>query len=513
MQQFTDRYGGNPGGTTPASRNYGTGFPIGAAPLLFRDQSRLGAPAFQSEPVYPILATTATSINIFDPNIRTPYVHQYSAGFQRALGKDMAFEVRYVGNRNKNAWTTENWNSEENIYETNFLNEFKLAQANLRANVLAGQANRGFAYTGLPGTSPLPIYLAYFQGLPGSRAADPTAYTSTNFSNSAWTGHLGYYEPDPQDAANDLHANTTFRANALTAGLPANFFVLNPAVANTSITRSLAGTKYDALQLDWRRRFSKGLLMTANYTFAHRQGTSAQSFRLERIYVTSTDVPHAFKMQWGYDIPVGRDKRFGTGMNSVLNAVLGNWQFSGTGRLQRQLFDLGSVKIVGMSKKELQKEFKIRTVKSADGTTTVYDFPQDIIDNTRRAFNTDPTSATHYGGDGPPTGRYIAPASDPSCVKIYDGDCGVPVQQLLLGPMFSRWDMRLNKKFPFGRKASFELAVEMLNVFDNINFNFATDPNPATSSNTFRVTSAFTDINTTADPGGRIGQLQWRISW
>jgi hypothetical protein len=515
MDRFTGLYGGNPGGTTVASRNYGTGFPMGPAPLLFRDQSRLGPPAFQQTPVYPILATTANSVNIFDPNIKTPYVHQFSAGFQRSLGRDMAFEVRYVGNRNQDAWTTENWNAEETIFENNFLNEFKLAQANLRANVLAGQANRGFAYTGAPGTSPLPTYLAYFSALPASRANDPAAYTSTNFANTAWTGHLGQYEPDPVDAANDLHANTTFRSNAITAGLAPNFFVMNPAITNANITRSLAGTRYHALQLDLRRRFSQGFLMTANYTFARKFGSSLQSLRFDRIYLQNqgndNDVPHAFKTQWTWQLPVGRDKRFGGDMNWLMNGLLGNWEFSGTGRLQREMFDIRGAKVFGMTEKELQKNFKIRTVRTDAGAITVFSFPQDIIDNTRRAFNTDPTSVTGYGGDGAPTGRYIGPASDPSCVAIYAGDCGSKRQIMLLAPVFSRWDMRLSKRFPFAQKASVELIVEVLNVFDNINFNH--NATPGGGNGTFQVTSAYTDINTTADPGGRIGQLQWRISW
>ena len=515
MERFTALYGGNPGGTTVATRNYGTGFPIGAAPLLLRESNRLGPPAFQTEPVYPILATTANSVNIFDPNIKTPYVHQYSAGFQRSLGGDMAFEIRYIGNRNKNAWTNENWNAEETIFENGFLNEFKLAQANLAANVAQGRG-ANFRYFGPgTGTSPLPTYLAYFSGLPSSRATDPTAYSSGNFANSAWTGHLGYYEPDPRDAANDLHGTVAFRTNAINAGLAPNFFVMNPAITNANITRSLAGTKYDALQIDVRRRFSQGFLINANYTYSKAQGSSLQSLRFDRIYLLNqgqnNDIPHAFKTQWTWQIPVGRDRRFGSGMNSVLNAVLGNWEFSGTGRLQRELFDMSGVKIVGMSKDELQKNFKIRRDVSSTGTTTVFSFPQDIIDNTRRAFNTDPTSPTGYGGDGPPTGRYIAPASDPSCIAIYAGDCGAPRQILLLGPMFSRWDMRVNKRFPFGQKAAFELSIEMLNVFDNINFNHAATPGGG--NGTFQVTSAYTDINTTADPGGRIGQIQWRISW
>ena len=513
MARFADFYDDNPGGELNANRNYTTGFPIGTAPLLLREPNRLVPPAFNDTPSYPLLATTANSINIFDPNIRTPYVHQYSAGFQRSLGRDMAFEIRYVGNRNMNAWTTENWNAEENIYETGFLNEFKLAQQNLAANVAAGRgANFRYAGPGT-GTSPLPIYLAYLTAQPASRAGDPTAYSNALFASNTWTTHLGIYEPDPQDAANDLHANTTLRANAIAAGLPANFFVMNPAVTGATITRSLAGTRYNALQLDFRRRFSQGFLVTANYTYADRTGSSLQTLHQDRIYLSSTDVPHAFKTQWSWEIPVGRDRRFGTGMNKVLNAIVGNWEFSGTGRLQRQQYDMGSVQLFGMTRDELQKEFKIRTVQSSTGAVTVFNFPQEIIDNTRRAFNTDPGSVTGYGGDGPPTGRYIGPASNANCIAIYAGDCGAPRQVLLLGPVFSRWDMRINKKFPFGQKASFDFGLEVLNVFDNINFNYQTDPNPGTSANTFRVTTAYTDINTTFDPGGRIGQLVLRFNW
>ena len=71
--------------------------------------------------------------------------------------------------------------------------------------------------------------------------------------------------------------------------------------------------------------------------------------------------------------------------------------------------------------------------------------------------------------------------------------------------------MRINKRFPFGRKANFELTLEMLNVFDNINFNHNATPGGA--ADTFQVETAYTDINTRADPGGRIGLIQWRITW
>ncbi len=105
------------------------------------------------------------------------------------------------------------------------------------------------------------------------------------------------YEPDPLDAANDLHANATFRANALAAGLPANFFVLNPDVDQANITRDAARTKYDALQIDFRRRLSARpdgigqLHLRADL----RDATSTPSAATAPFILDDDGVPHAFE--------------------------------------------------------------------------------------------------------------------------------------------------------------------------------------------------------------------------
>ena len=144
-------------------------------PLLFREKSRLGPPAFPETPVYPINATTANSMNMFQADLQTPRVHSWSVGFQRSLGQDMAFEVRYIGNKNMYAWAEENWN-ERVIFENGYMDEWKRAAANLRANQAAGKGNT-FAYTGVAGTSPLPIYQAYLSGRSGAAVNDPARYT------------------------------------------------------------------------------------------------------------------------------------------------------------------------------------------------------------------------------------------------------------------------------------------------------------------------------------------------
>ena len=62
-----------------------------------------------------------------------------------------------------------------------------------------------------------------------------------------------------------------------------------------------------------------------------------------------------------------------------------------------------------------------------DAGKPIYMLPQDIIDNTVKAFSVSATSPTGYGDQGAPTGRYFAPANGPDCIELDAtgyGDCG-----------------------------------------------------------------------------------------
>ncbi len=172
MDRFTNLYSANPGAAINANRTGNQGnlvLPGESWPITLSQQNRLGPPSFPDSPSYPLTPSLVNGddINIFDPAIKVPNTRSWSIGLQRAISNDMAIDIRYVGTRLVNGWTTENWN-EINVFENGFLDEFKLAQANLRAHVAAGCGTSGspacsFAYRGPgTGTSPLPTYLAYF---------------------------------------------------------------------------------------------------------------------------------------------------------------------------------------------------------------------------------------------------------------------------------------------------------------------------------------------------------------
>src|SRR5262249_54946275 len=149
-----------------------------------------------------------------------------------------------------------------------------------------------------------------------------------------------------------------------------------------------------------------------------------------------------FKANWVYELPIGRGKMLFGDAGAALDRLIGGWEFHGTTRIQSgNAFNFGNVRLVGMTREELRKEYKLRF---DDANRVVYMLPDDIILNTRRANNVSATSATGYGSLGAPTGRYIAPANSASCIQVVNGDCA-PNAVVVYGPKFTRFDLSVMK--------------------------------------------------------------------
>lgn len=521
MTIFTGVYGANPGSTLSLTRDVNTGLvPAGEAwPVLLSQKNRLYTPAFPETATYPMAVrpNRADNMYAFAPDIKIAQAQTWMVGFQRAISKDMALEIRYVGTRGRDQWSQLNWNSirGENLAANGFMSEFKSAMANLAANNASGLSNRAgsFAYFGPgTGTSPLPIYLAYLNGR--SDATNPGAYTggSTTWTSSTFAGRLSPANPLPTNAASDLDGNAARRQNAANVGLPANFFVVNPAVNENQVYDSGAFSDYHALQIELRRRLSHGLSANVNYQYAVESGSDFDGFSFGRASATSANVRHAIKMQWDWSVPVGKGQRYGRDMHPVLNGLLGGWSINGVGRVQARVLDLGNVRLVGMTKDELQDMYKYYFTKNATtGLTEVWMLPEDVVLNTRRAYNVSSTTLDGYSASlGAPTGKYIAPANSGGCIQVRAGDCA-PRTTILRAPWFARFDLGLTKRFDVHGPRNIEVRIDVLNVFDAVNFTPVA--NPGTGASIFKVTSGYTDPSNTYDPGGRLGQVMIRFNW
>jgi hypothetical protein len=170
----------------------------------------------------------------------------------------------------------------------------------------------------------------------------------------------------------------------------------------------------------------------------------------------------------------------------VLDRIIGGWSLDGIARIQSgRMLSLTGVRLVGMTEDELQDVFKLRFDHAGK---LVYNLPEDIIENTVRAFNVSATSATGFSERGVPEGRYLAPESGPDCIAVAEGfgECGNQTQIAVTGPSLYR----------------FEFRAELLNAFNTPWFSpvFSASDDP----DDYRVTGA---------SGGREVQLVFRVNW
>ncbi len=535
---FNSMFGSNEGvsfatGTSPA--NFPAEFGAPGSRLL-RDGSYpfLALPS----PVFPFTARQGASINDFDPNLRPGYVQSWTFGIQRELTKDMALEVRYVGNHATRLWGQFEA-GEVNIFENGFLDEFNIARENLRIARLSNPNSNNFGNQRLPGQRDVPI-IATALG-----TTNDTTFATTITRGEA--GRLAANIAQNITRMNRLINNSTTRAivKPITLADPnnpgqtitlSNFFVANPrSPTNSWLMTNLGDANYHALQVELRRRLSQGLLVQGSYVFAksiaNDFGQSAAAGGLipgtfRDISLNRTEAPrdirHALKFDWIWELPFGSGRRFFSGAPRALQHVIGGWQMGGVARIQsgaptrltsgRLTFNNRESGIVlnNITARELQKLVEIR--KTSVCTTAgvcqgvVYWLPQNIIDNTLAAFEVGGKTLA----DLKPNEPYIGPPTTP-------GQMGAFVN--IYGPWTQRFDLNLLKQIKIREKTNFEFRVQFLNAFNQagiviraIGNNADAQGIGATFGQTRRAYRDFT-VSGTNDPGGRLIEFQLRLNF
>jgi hypothetical protein len=511
MNDFTGRIDNNPGliiQDPDRNENRSNLLAPGTDWILFREGAgALGPAPFPLTRDYPMTDIDTEDVGWFDPNIQIPYADTWSAGWQRAISRNMAVELRYVGTRSRDLWSSYDYN-ELNVIENGILDEFRLAQQNLQANLAAGRGGN-FRYFGPgTGTNPLPITLAYFSGR--TDAGTVGAYTSSNFASSDYLNALDRLDPDVFDYADELQSTATQRARALAAGLPVNFMVVNPnKLGGADITGNGGFTNYNSMQVELRRRMAQGFQFQGSYVFGRAYNSAFYSFRVPRVKQLDGGgeggVSHAFKGSWVWELPFGQGRRFAGNVGRAMDILVGGWQVHGIFRFQSgQIINFGDVRMVGFDINDLKDMYKARL----DADQNVFFLPDDVIDNTIKAFATDPTSPTGYSADGPPEGRYFAPAGGPDCIETVAGGYGTCGERDIFmdSPWIKNMDISVVKAVPIAGRVRAEFRVEMLNAFNWINYSPATGVGSSTRD-------GFETNSLTGLTQSRIIQLVSRVSW
>lgn len=217
------------------------------------------------------------------------------------------------------------------------------------------------------------------------KPSNPISFT--NFTSSTFVNPLAKTNANLSSYISSLHSDPARRANAAAVGYPANFFIVNPSLrGGASLYQNGEYTRYDSMQVEFRRRMSKGLLVQANYVLAKDFSSSRLSFRRTRANDLGDTAPHAFKINWVYELPIGTGRTLFANSHGLLDRMIGGWNFQGAARIQSgDLQDFGNVKLVGMTYADLKNAYALRF---DDANRNIFVVPQDIIDNTIRAFKT-----------------------------------------------------------------------------------------------------------------------------
>ena len=119
-------------------------------------------------------------------------------------------------------------------------------------------------------------------------------------------------------------------------------------VTNLDYVESEAGMNYNSLQITGRQQLSKGLEFLANWTYSksltnslgfYGAGGGASGSNYAKYWQNAYnpgadygpaffDSRHVFSFSGVYDLPFGRGRMFGSGMNYALNEVAGGWKLS-----------------------------------------------------------------------------------------------------------------------------------------------------------------------------------------
>jgi hypothetical protein len=437
-------------------------------------------------------STGGSGIYTIDPNLKTPYVQQWSIGIQRELSASMAIEARYVGNHSTGMYRGNDMS--QPTVTAGLLSEFQQAATNLsvcNANRAActGSATGTLRFDnrGLPGQAPLPVL---------ERINFPASfYSSTTFTNQFNAGQLApgqfWY----------LVSNNCTQQFLLGSGckglgtLPANFFLANPLTAfNQTFTNGMSSS-YNALQVEVRRRLSHGIQFNGNYTWSKvlsNSGITGSQSELDRTLDFNQpgfnrtradfDIHHTLHLNGVYELPFGRGRRWLS--HGIVGRALEGWQTGGLWTTRSGIpmtisSGVGTVNRTGASTANPAVPVGM-SAAAVCGAVGLYKDPA------RGALYL-PPSFINFGSSTGTLGANSAVLANPGAGSL--GDHGL--YKGCSGPGLTQVDMNFVKKTRITERVVFELRAEMFNIFNHPNFSPSATAN-INNSGFGSITSNFT---------------------
>lgn len=440
------------------------------------------------------------TISLIDPNLQVQRNYEYNFGIQREVGFQSVIEIRYVGGYSKELTRSIDFNQLE-IRNNGFLTDFVRAQSNLtlvearRAAIIAANPNATTAQLNAL-LAPFPVSGAFNTNVVGSQALPAIGLLDSGglLNNATILTQLRNGVPG---ALAEIYV-----ANGFT-GL--NFLAnRNAGVAN--YTTNGGRFNYNSLQVEFRRRFTQGLSLQANYTFqkilSDVTGTQSEANQTrvepyldnanpDRDYSRPAyDRAHTFNFNGLYELPFGRGKRWLT-EGGVVDKIVGGFQFSSivniSSGVPTSIIDTrGTLNRAGRS--ALQPATSSLTADQIKDLFGTFRTPNGIfVINPSVLFAVATNSATGATINGVdltqplPAGFALtsirganpvgtAPFANQVFFPNAPGSTGNLSRNFLNGPLYFNWDAGLLKNISITENTRLQLRGEVFNVLNRANF-------------------------------------------
>jgi hypothetical protein len=415
-----------------------------------------------------------TSFGMADPNLRSPYVQQWTVGIQQEVKGGFIVEARYVGNHGTKLLRALDFN-QININSNGFLADFLRAQSN---GNLALAATKVFN----PAYDPT---IACSQVL----TVFPLMPSGGNLTNAANRNFI------QQGAVADM----AFNYQSTKANGPINFMP-NPYAASLRLMTNYSNSTYNGLQLELRSRDYHGLTFQGNYAYSkvlsdagsgsdnNLQGrfealSDNNNPRLDRARAPF-DLTHVMKFNYVYRLPLGEGHMLS--FRPLNRFVLSGWQMSGIFVHQSgQPYSLCS----GIGTFNRNAALPADSCNAADTSLTLGQLRQ--------------TLSYQMTGNGPyigstailnPSGQAAVAGGVPFSGQVLTfpaaGTIGTLQRRSLDGPWDTNFDFGFSKTTRITERHSIQLRMDATNFFNHPAFQLSGDQ--TISSSTFgKITQTF----------------------
>ncbi len=218
---------------------------------------------------------------------------------------------------------------------------------------------------------------------------------------------------------------------------------------------------YNALQVVFNKRFSQGLQFLANYTWSHALSHESYQFLIDPQIGRGNSYYNrrqAFNLAGTYDLPFGRNKKWGSGVSGWQNQIIGGWQLNGSWMLDGGL--PFSTNYFNCSNDNdqctgfLNKFGSFRTHRGSYNPNS----------NSVQYFQPSPYVLSSPNDPSPATPNAYGAFSRPAV-----GTWGNVGRNALWGPGLDSVDASIAKNFPLWEGVKLQVLAQAFNAFNHVN--------------------------------------------